>query len=220
MRKDFRLFDDAPFLILASVSAVGRAHREANDKGWVLRVDQTYEHDTVVRIVTGELTAEEEAAWVRRVEGYLDLSSGHLAFRFDRDLFQPYQPETGGALVEVRPGCYRVTCYQYLPLAIHDLDFRGDGDVPPDGATWFLESRPYDDLPWWFDWAGLDMARPGSLPASEFSRHAGSWVGWLVHLTPLAAGEGIPGRPGNTEVTKRYPEPMPLGLSACKPGVG
>jgi hypothetical protein len=172
-----------------------------------------------VRVVVGDLAAEEQSGWVGRVQGGLRVPDGRLALCGGAAFVMEAADWAAESvrIVDVPPGDYVVTllCYASAPNGRWCLERSGSRERL---GTWFRRTRPAEAMPAWLH--NLCVHDPGEDPSHQVrwkkaKERPGQVIDFLLHLepatalTPVATASG-----GFAEAAEcRQPETFPLGLA-------
>ena len=227
---DFVIEEAGCLLYAADLNLGGNPFGSLHERGWknltekgALMATALYQDDGYfVRVLIGDLNAEEQSEWTARVGWKLNLESGKMVVSgvCDPDLEKYLKEfpaaETGGdyelgCLVEVPKGEYAVTIYSYPPndlsggwMALeapssYKTCFGQDSDIKyEDPLDYFSRTRPGQTAPEWLTegWEEND------------------YLDFLIHLAPLAEDLPLPeiGDDGCLLWQFRKPEICPVGI--------
>lgn len=190
-----------------------------------------------LRIVVDEpLSADEESQWLSRASWRIDTSDGRLLVMggFDPDVLGSWRDETGGnedgrgvAVVEARPGSWRVDVYAHAG-SMNGRQILREADEKPGAA--FRRSHPDRPFPLWLAkmlefsaeedpgyeelWRDLQASVESGRLAVD-SDDVGT-IGFLVHLTPWTetAQEAPEGGWFTRNAGHRVPVTFPIGVTS------
>lgn len=227
---DFNIQEAGCLLYIADKNLGGRSFGELNSTDWseltkenAIMMMSLYQDDGYsVRIVTGDLTDEENSEWTSKVSWKLNLESGEMVVSgvCDEDL-EDYLEDFGdgetvtdchlGCIVKIPKGEYRVDVYSYPPndlaggwMAIEDKSsfkscFGKDSEIPFEKPIeYFKRTRQNENIPEWIE-EGYEDA---------------TFLDFIIHLTPWKESNL------NTEIEDdgclkwefRKPEICPIGI--------
>jgi hypothetical protein len=187
-------------------------------RGAMMPMDLYQDDGYLVRFILGELTEQEEAEWVARARGRLEVScgqvlvSGILTPDFDREFASIMPAEANGsywagAYVEVPPGSYQVEVYGYAPgdlssgwglITDPGLFGKHPGIKPEKALDYFRRTRPSETPPAWI----------------KDESEEGSYVDFIVRLAPLTGDAPGPEleEGGAVKWEFRKPDICPIGI--------
>lgn len=246
IRRDVYVYNESTGLIVTSAGLAADARGDdvelgaPGDKAWkkavqsglVLPVELVQDDPVVVRVIVGEdLTDEEQAEWVGRLESTLVVDDGRLALCGGLDLLEEGLESADDyvQVLDVPAGTYRATLYAQLPgLNGEHLFGRAAGKRKKAEAlgAYFRRTRAKKKFPAWLQaWC---VAYPDKDPG-----HEAEWrektrpedgrevVDFVLHLQPLRARQKAEaakidkdGFVGLDAWEVRAPEECPLGLAA------
>ena len=227
---DLTIEEAGCLLYAADLNLGGNPFARLDDRDWkpltakgALMATSLYQDDGFnVRVVFGEINAEEESQWTSHVRWKLDLESGKMVVSgvCDPDIEEylkdfPVAENGGdyhlGCLVEVPPAVYAVTIYSYPPkdlgggwMALEDPDSyktcfgQDSGFKYEDPLEYFARTRPRQTPPDWLrdGWEDNDF------------------LDFLIRLAPLKAEPPPPEfeTDGCLAWAFRKPAVCPLGI--------
>ncbi len=223
MRLDFQLYDESGFWWIAPKHLDGNSLSEFIAKLFDSEIHDLLEHHAVlpitmygdggnmkIRVVLGDLTAEEQDNWTARTTATLDLATGQLwiGTSCDPDVYadhpdpvslealandkQPRHTLIDFGYLDVPPDLYRVDLYCFPPC---DMSATWESIVEPGSwagthpeaeplAAYFQRTRTDAEMP---DWIGHALYSQQVITDDRFSQLPGDrWLEFLVHLTPIA----------------------------------
>lgn len=199
---------------------------QLNEAGGYFERELNTDSGFTMRVVVGDLTAQEQAEWIAHTWGRLHLTDGGLlvvnnyAWYADDYWAQktyPDIPQAGEAvraddhlLVQLEPGHYRFDLYSHYPdltqALVNDrseIDESGKPKKKESLKAYFRRTRPGEPLPVWTE------------------QLSSSYVNFVLHLTPVTEAEFTALSSADQQGigwVRRKPEIAPLGLDFT-PGV-
>ena len=198
MRKDIAVYNEATGFTIHSAGFCGKPRDEVIQnlyrnvqEGIIIPVKLVQDSSPHIRLITGELTEQEEAEWVSKIVWKLRVPCGSLVLEGG---FDPRGPKDRFMkTVEISAGDYQIELFTFY-WGISGFDtLRGDMSEPV--GAWFRRTRPGQPFPdtmkfYFGEWGEED---PGH--EEEWEEFYGSeeyneleepdWVDFLVRLTPL-----------------------------------
>lgn len=150
MRTDISVYNEATGFTIHSAGFCGTPREEVIEnlprcvqEGIILPISLVQDNSPHVRLITGELTEQEEAEWVDRIVWQLRVPCGNLVFEGG---FDPRGPdETYMRTVSVPAGDYRVEVYTFF-WGINGWDSLPKSQSEPVG-TWYRRTHPGKPFP-------------------------------------------------------------------------
>lgn len=236
LRSDYHVDNEATIVLLRSVG-ISPERKEilenlpgAIANGWAVPFELVQDDSFNLRVVVGELSTQEQAEWVGKVQWHLLAPSNRLVL--ETGLEPNLTDEEAQALaLEVPTGSYRVTLYAHLPGVNAWACLREAGHTESLGE-WFRRTRGNEPMP---DWLLVRLAEaPGEDPGHEHEWESflltddfveaqirlrqNPPIDFLLHFDPLAPGAPCRNRktrrPRPAAENARKPEKFPLGLIA------
>ncbi len=235
MRRDYHVDNEATIVLLRSAGGGAPERKEIHTNlasavanGWTALLELIQDDSFNLRVVVGELSAQEEAEWVGKVQWSLRAPSHRLILETGLEPSLA-EEEVRTLALEVPAGDYRATCYAYLPGVNSWACLREAGHVEALGE-WFRRTRGGEPMP---DWLLVHLAEaPGEDPGHEHEWESfiltedfvealirlrrNPPVDFILHLDPLTPGTPCRNRkarrPRPATDNARKPEKFPLGL--------
>ncbi len=244
LRKDLYVYNEATGFLITSKRLAAKGWDSAGEE-WDKAVrngdlipTELYQDDSFVirAVVGGELTTQESEEWCGRLDWKLRVPDGNLVVCGGSDyVMEEWEDEEGYIGDHVRHlkiprGDYKASLYMYLPGVNGAPCLRAaqDGDEPDPLGEWFRRTRPNEKFPAWLHNDCIDdpSEDPGHekewKKAKKIEDPNQRYVEFLIHLTPLKAGEPV----AMPELTDgwfstpsqcRVPKKIPLRIPAEEP---
>ncbi|MCI0415366.1 hypothetical protein L0222_21550 [bacterium] len=198
MRKDIAVYNEATGFTIHPAGYCGKSRKEVGDhlyksvqEALIIPIKLVQDNCPHVRIITGELTPQEEAEWVDRFIWKLRIPCGELVLEGG---FDPRGPdETFMRTTPVEPGDYQVEVYTFY-WSINGFDTLPEELAEPAGS-WFRRTRPGQEFPSTMrfyleefpeDDPGHEEERDESYNSEDYEEpEEPDFVDFLVRLTPL-----------------------------------
>lgn len=227
---DFNIQEAGCLIYVADRNLAGKPFGELHCTNWkdltlqnAIMMMSLYQDDGfAVRVVTGDLTAEEKSEWTSKASWKLNFESGEMVVSgvCDEDL-EKYMEDFGdgientdchlGCIVKVPKGEYQVDVYSYPPndlaggwMAIEDkssfkLCFGKDSEIPFEKPMdYFNRTRPTEDPPDWI----------------KNSYEDARFLDFVIHLSPISGDVSMPNFEGDGCIAWEYRKPdiCPIGI--------
>ncbi len=150
MRRDIAVYNEATGFTIHAAGFGGKARDEVINnlyssvqEGIIIPISLVQDGSPHIRLITDELTEQEEAEWVDKIVWKLRVSCGNLVFEGG---FDPRGPkEDFMRSIPISPGEYSVEVYTFY-WGINGSDcLRGDLSEPV--GTWYRRTHPGKDFP-------------------------------------------------------------------------